>query len=274
MVAIAVTGKGGVGKTSLAANLAVYFTRRGYRTLVIDGDLYLPKLAMHFGILNPRWTIHNLLNKDSKLRPSDVTYKDVRTGVHIIPGSQSIYALKGITQGKLDRIAEEVRKSYDVTIIDTPVGIPFEIVSTFSLASYQLVVLEPGRNPRNHEGKLLEDEARKFRSVGERFSMRTALVLNKVREDMSDLVDSTLVRLDSIAPVLGSVAYDRDFEMSLSEGLPLLAMKGDGEAAEDITLLGQFLETWMNSFREDFEGKNELKTEGEAARAGGVPQES
>ena len=274
MVAIAVTGKGGVGKTTLVANLGVYFTLRGYKTLLIDGDLYLPKLAIHFGILNPRWTLHNLLRRGSKLKPSDVIYKDPKTGVHIIPGSQDIYALKGITQGRLDHIADGIRRSYDVTIIDTPVGIPFEVVSTFSLARYQLVVLEPGRDPMSSERRFLEDEALKFKFMGDRFNMRTALGLNKVMEDMDDLVDSILVDLDEKIPVLGSVTYDSDVEGSLPKGSPILSLKEGGKAVDDIVLMGQFLETWMYSFKEEPGGSVNYKIEREGAYAGVGIQDS
>ncbi|WP_240921982.1 P-loop NTPase, partial [Thermococcus sp. ES12] len=61
MVVIVVTGRGGAGKTTLTSNLSVYFAKNKYRTLAVDGDLYLPKLGLHFGIDFPRYNIHSLL---------------------------------------------------------------------------------------------------------------------------------------------------------------------------------------------------------------------
>ncbi len=245
MVAIAVTGNGGAGKTTLVANLGVYFAWRGYRTLLIDGDLYLPKLSMQFGILNPKRSIHSLLSKDSGLIPHDVVYRDSRTGVDIIPGSQNIYSIRGITQSKLDSIAEEIRRDYDITLIDTPVGVPFEVISTFSLASRQVVIIEPGRNPRKSAKELLMNEALKFKSLGDQFGIETSLIFNKVENDMAGLISSFLVDLDGLVPVIGSVRYDRTVGYALLEGVPSLALNPQSGAAEDIYLSAQFLEVWL-----------------------------
>ncbi len=274
MVAIAVTGKGGVGKTFLVANLGVYFQRRGFRTLLIDGDLYLPKLAVQFGIHRPRWSLHNILREGTELEPMRVIYRDDRTGVHLIPGSHDIYAIRGINQRRFDGIAAKIRDSYDVTIIDTPVGMPFEIVSTFGVAKYQLAVLEPGRNPRKMERMLLIEEATKFKTVGDTFGMRTAVTFNKVTDDVADLVESLIEELDHKIPVVGYVSYAESIEGS-SRGVPLLGMR-DGEIGgrardvrEDVTLTGQFIETWINSFRDRREGSldKKLEKEGNGVRA-------
>jgi septum site-determining protein MinD len=53
-----ITGRGGAGKTTcvnIASNIGVYFTQwEKIPTVIIDGDLFLPKLAFHFGIYNPK----------------------------------------------------------------------------------------------------------------------------------------------------------------------------------------------------------------------------
>ncbi|WP_324609519.1 AAA family ATPase [Thermococcus piezophilus] len=53
MVSVVITGRGRAGKTTMTADLSTYLAKKNYKTLVIDGDPYLPKLAFHFGIDNP-----------------------------------------------------------------------------------------------------------------------------------------------------------------------------------------------------------------------------
>ncbi len=61
MPVIIVTGRGGAGKTTTTANLSVYFAQKEYRTLAIDGDLFLPNLGFHFALENVNYTVHSLL---------------------------------------------------------------------------------------------------------------------------------------------------------------------------------------------------------------------
>lgn len=91
MPGIIITGRGGAGKTTIASNLGVYFTREeGLDTVVIDGDLFLPKLAFHFGIYNPAVNLHSIL-KDPRANPFSAVYRDPKTGVYVVPGSSNIY---------------------------------------------------------------------------------------------------------------------------------------------------------------------------------------
>ncbi|WP_457742017.1 MinD/ParA family ATP-binding protein [Thermococcus sp.] len=245
MVSIVVTGRGGAGKTTMTANLSVYFAGLGFRTLAVDGDLYLPKLAFHFGIYNPRTNLHTLLSGKTP-RLLDSIYRDVRTGVEILPGSSRLYDVLNIDQRRLRRIVREAQRRYDLTIIDSPVGIPFDTISTFRLAKYQLIIVEVERGPIHSFEKMLENEVGKLKALGEAYGLRVGVLINKVRESkpvVGELIEYVEKKAD--VPVVGVVSYDPKVPESQNIGQPLLSYAPRSRASKEIISAGNVVSEWL-----------------------------
>lgn len=245
MVSIVVTGRGGAGKTTMTANLSAYFAGLGFKTLAVDGDLYLPKLAFHFGIYNPRTNLHTLLRGRSP-RLLDSIYRDVRTGVEILPGSSRLYDVLNIDQGRLRRIVREAQRRYELTIIDSPVGIPFDTISTFRLAKYQLIIVEVERGPIHSFGRMLENEVGKLKALGEAYGLKVGVLINKVRESRP-VVDELVEYIEEKAgvPVVGVVSYDPKVPESQNMGRPVLSYAPRSRASRDIVSAGNVIGEWI-----------------------------
>src|SRR5882757_3622914 len=94
---IAVTsGKGGVGKTNLSANLAVLAARAGQRVLIVDADLGLTNVEIVFG-LKPQYHCGDLLERSLSI--GDVLLEGPH-GIRILPGSSGV---QNLTQLDADR---------------------------------------------------------------------------------------------------------------------------------------------------------------------------
>ena len=140
---IAITsGKGGVGKTFVSANLAAALTRRGQRVLVLDADLGLPNLDVVLN-LHPKITLHDVFT--GKARLEDAIIK--------APGGFSVL-LAGSGMVEYSRLTPEVRNQflsviqaltpqYDVVLLDTGAGISDVVLFSVSLASEVLIVATP-----------------------------------------------------------------------------------------------------------------------------------
>ena len=140
---IAITsGKGGVGKTFVSANLAAALTRRGQRVLVLDADLGLANLDVVLN-LHPKITLHDVFT--GKARLEDAIIK--------APGGFSVL-LAGSGMVEYSRLTPEVRNQFinvlqtltprfDVVLLDTGAGISDVVLFSVSLAAEVLSVATP-----------------------------------------------------------------------------------------------------------------------------------
>jgi flagellar biosynthesis protein FlhG len=140
---LAVTsGKGGVGKTFLAANLAAAMARRGERVLVLDADLGLANLDVVLN-LQPKVTLHDVFTGKATL---DVAMLRAPGGFSVLLAGSGLVEYSRLTPDLRDQllcVIETVRPRYDRVLLDTGAGISDVVLYTVSLADDVLVVATP-----------------------------------------------------------------------------------------------------------------------------------
>lgn len=137
-VAVA-SGKGGVGKTNVVANLAIAIQKTGKKVMIFDADLGLSNIDILLH-LAPRYNIQHVLKGEKSLQEVLV---EGPHGVKILPASSGIQELTALDEFQRLKILEEFdsySEELDLLIIDTSAGIS-ENVAFFCIASQQNIVV-------------------------------------------------------------------------------------------------------------------------------------
>jgi len=170
------SGKGGVGKTVIAANLAAWLAEQGYRVLVVDCDLGLANMDILLGI-TPAHTLKDVVFGDKTIHEI-ITPTDA--GFDLIPACSGVKEMGQLIYEKVQLVKdtlEPVFSQYDQVLLDTGAGIS-EVVLQFNLfAQKNIIVL-------NREPTSLTDAYAVIKVMSQRFGRRTfAIVVNSARDE-------------------------------------------------------------------------------------------
>lgn len=136
------SGKGGVGKTNVVANLAVNLQKAGHQVLVLDGDFGLANLNIVMG-MEPKHTIYDVISGEKDM--CDVMLKGPH-GVHLIPASSGIFKMTQLSMAEKTILMERLEAAplkFDVLLIDTGAGISSDVAYLNSAATEVVVVTTP-----------------------------------------------------------------------------------------------------------------------------------
>lgn len=136
------SGKGGVGKTFVSANLAAALTRHGLRVLVLDADLGLANLDVVLN-LYPKVTLHDVFTGRASLQEAVVTAPG---GFHVLLAGSGMVEYSRLTpevRNQLIHVIDTLAPNYDVVLLDTGAGISDVVLFSVSLANEVLIVATP-----------------------------------------------------------------------------------------------------------------------------------
>ena len=136
------SGKGGVGKTNVAVNLAIAFSQMGLKVVVLDVDFGLSNIDVLFGI-TPKYSMADLIKNEKNIFE---VLTDGPNNIKFISGGSGMEDLLKLKRYQLDRFMQNVSlldKLYDIIIIDTGAGLSDKVMNFVLAADEVLLVTTP-----------------------------------------------------------------------------------------------------------------------------------
>ncbi len=135
------SGKGGVGKTNIAINLALSYAQLGKKVVVMDADLGLANVNVMMGII-PKYNLYHVIRKQKKMR--DII-QDTSYGIQIVAGASGFSKIANLSEEERNSFVDELQDLFaaDILIIDTGAGVSNNVLSFIAAADDVIIVTTP-----------------------------------------------------------------------------------------------------------------------------------
>ncbi len=224
------SGKGGVGKTTITANVGAALNEFGYRTLVMDTNLTTPNLGFHLGVpLYPK-TLHDVLKGEAYVDEAIYVHP---TGLKIIPAGISMADLKSTNPKQLGKVVLDLVGDHDVVLLDGAAGLGKESLASIEAADEALIVTNP-------QLPSVTDALKAIKVAEEAGTHILGVVVNRIRNNKSELSIDDVESLLGY-PVIATVPDHDIVQESLAAKTPVVHYSPNAKASIELKKLSASL---------------------------------
>lgn len=206
-VIVVASGKGGVGKTTISANLGIALSLQGEDVVVLDLDVAMANLELILGLEDKPVTLQDVL------AGKDMIYNAIYEGpggVKIVPAGLSLYGLKDVKLERLEEVLEALTEDIDILLIDAPAGLERDALAALEVANELILVTTP-------EITSLSD-ALKTKIVAEKIGIDIlGVVVNKDRSGKEFLTPGEIETILNV-PIISIIPEDRELNIASASG--------------------------------------------------------
>ncbi len=226
-----VSGKGGVGKTTLAINLGVALAKYFNKNItVVDCNLTTSHLGLYLGMYYCPLTLNKVLRGDNSIE--EAVYEHF-SGIKVVPASLSLADLEGIDILNLPEKVREISEINDIILLDSSPGLGREAMGTLKACDEVIFVTTPFV-------PCVMDIIRCKEVCDELGITQLGIVLNQVSKEKYEMSPKEIEQLTRL-PVIAIIPYDKNIKKSLAIKTPLVIYKPNSKASKEFLKLSAFL---------------------------------
>lgn len=236
---IAITsGKGGVGKTNIVANLGLALSRLGKKVIILDADLGLGNLDVLLG-LAPKYNLSHVISGEKSMReiilkgPGDLEILPASSGIQELTQLSEQQKIQILT--KLDLLIDSV----DVLLIDTAAGISTNVLDFNATAQEILVVVSPEPTSLTDAYALMKVLSVKYAEKHCKLLVNQAASDQEGREIFRQLNMVAERFLDISVEYLGCILFDEKVTKSIRRQKIVLELYPDSPASRCFGMLAK-----------------------------------
>ncbi len=226
------SGKGGVGKTTICANLGISLSRLGFRVVLVDVDIGLNNLDIILGV--DKQIVFDIVDVIAgKCRAKQALVQDPKfPNLYVLPSSRNISNLQVLSEN-IKNVINLLDSSFDYILIDCPAGVDEGFHRAVFSANEAIVIVTPHLSSIRDANKVIS-------LLNDYEISNKSLVINRMRGDM--LVNGEMLTVENIMrslkiPLLGVIPEDDEISSSCSVG----EIVKSGESIRAFTLLTENL---------------------------------
>jgi len=219
-IIVIASGKGGVGKTTTAINLAAAMKYFGRDVLVIDGNLSTPNVGIHLNAPEVPINLNHVLR--GKAEPFEAVYEH-ESGIKIMPSSISIKEAKRTKPEKLKNFKNQFKKISENVIVDCAAGLGKEASCAIETADEIIIVTNP-------EMPAITDALKAVKTAEQLKKPVKGIIVTRVKKDSIELSPEVVKEMLEI-PILGMIPEDDYVRRAINTKNPVVHTYPKSKAA-------------------------------------------
>jgi len=218
MIISIVSGKGGVGKTTITANLGLALADIGKDVLIVDVDIEMPNLSLILGMKESEGrahaTLHDVLRGEAELEDAIIGREMGKSQVFVLPASLALEKLKYIREDRLKEVFLAIPDFAEFVLVDSAPGLGKSALAAICYSNQIILVATP-------EIAAISDNLRTMEVARRVNAGIKGFVLNRYQRETA-IVNAEEMETLFNAPCLGVIFEDKRIGACTASGRPFI----------------------------------------------------
>src|SRR3989338_6259721 len=198
------SGKGGVGKTTTAINLAAAINSFGKEVIVVDANLTTPNVGLHLGAPIVPVSLNHVLSGKADI--TDAIYEH-ESGTKIVPSSLSVKELRNLDHSKLKDVGKKLKRIADYVIFDSAAGLGEEAIAALEAGDELIIVTNP-------EIPAVTDALKTSKVIEQMGKQVKGIIVTRVKNTKLEMPIQNIRDMLEL-PILGVIPEDKNMQEAL-----------------------------------------------------------